>query len=405
MKYKIRLIPQSAFLIGGNKLKDNYNRSLDYIPGGVLRAALSKEITLACPYYEEKAGKRYWVEFKDKQECEECIYRELCYNFSEIVIENSYALNSKIYPLTARRCKEHMEHQVLDILVDQICMKIYRQEKTYNYHFSTMSCPNCNGRIERCDGRYIVSNGVVEDVELVYMLTTRNTINPYMRTTTDGALYSLDAVGTVVMVNGREQENYLEGIIVGNDIESAINSIDEVFVGAYITEGFGKMKMQVVGKVEDETVEDIRYRIGKFNQFINHEENLYIPITLCSDAYLDIENYYEEMLSEKTTQEYIEMYNHQVKEFADIGKIFLMMLSCDTRRGYNTAKDRQSIRQAKKIIKAGSIFVLEVRKEYINYNKLLEIQLKGIGNNKVHGFGKVSVCDAFHVDYYQGGCR
>ena len=41
---------------------------------------------------------------------------------------------------------------------------------------------------------------------------------------------------------------------------------------------------------------------------------------------------------------------------------------------------------------------LEISKEKIDYEKLLSLQKSGIGSNKNHGFGQVSICNKFHVE-------
>ena len=36
--------------------------------------------------------------------------------------------------------------------------------------------------------------------------------------------------------------------------------------------------------------------------------------------------------------------------------------------------------------------------EGLDYEKLLSLQKSGIGSNKNHGFGQVSICNKFHVE-------
>ena len=46
----------------------------------------------------------------------------------------------------------------------------------------------------------------------------------------------------------------------------------------------------------------------------------------------------------------------------------------------------------------GSVFVLREKKKKIDYEKLLQIQNNGIGDNREHGFGKIEICSIEHID-------
>ena len=396
MKYRIRITPKNPFVIGGKKLNNDYIKSLEHIPGGVLRAALSREIVMACPYYNQNSSKKYWVEYKNEKECTSCRYKNLCKNFSEIKIGELYPQNSKNYPLTAMRCKENSEHKAFDTLSEKLIRKIYKDDKNLNQIDS--GCPECKKRVERCSGLFLEKNGVQKDVEVVNLLITKNAINPYMRTAKDGILYTLDAGSTKVMIGDEERDLYFEGIIEGDDIKSELENIYSLYIGAYNTAGFGKFVIDVVDEYKEDDIKSLKNRLQKFNIKINSEKKIYVPITLESDAYINLPIENDKKLCEISKDEYIKIYENSLKEISELGKIFYINFLSDTRRGFDTSKENVKFRKAKKVIKSGGVIVLEIDKDKIDYSKLLNIQNNGIGENKIHGFGKIKICDEFHLN-------
>lgn len=402
LRYKIRLIPKNSFIVGGKKLNNDYIKSLNLVPGSVLRAALSKEITLRCAY-DEESNKNYWVQYKDKEECKECSVKNLCKNFSQIKIGQSLPLNSKLYPLTAMTCKDDHSHGAFDTLADRINMKINNIDNSHEYVCSKWVCEKCddkNGRSERCDGMYIEENDRLKDISMVNLLTTKNMINPYTRTAKDGVLYSLDSVATSVMVEEEERELYLEGFIEGENIETDLKALDYLYVGAYNSAGYGKMKFEILGE-DKENLDNLKKRVVDFNKFINNKDKLYIPITLKSDGYFNIENCSDKALYEIETEEYINFYKENITQLKEFGEIFYMILSNEIRRGFDTSGKTVRLRKSKRVIKAGGIFVLEIDRDKIDYERLFNLQKNGIGENTEHGFGQVIICDNFHVNKYK----
>ncbi len=70
-------------------------------------------------------------------------------------------------------------------------------------------------------------------------------------------------------------------------------------------------------------------------------------------------------------------------------------------RGFDTSKttEKEMRRNGHLVVKAGAVFIYEAMPEEIEWAKLLEFEQKGIGKNTEHGFGKVRICDMFHIDY------
>lgn len=405
MRCKLKIVPDTAFLIGGKKLGSEYIKSLGYIPGGVFRAALSKSITSICPFYDEDtADKKNWVEFKNEKECSSCKVKNLCKSFSEITISNFYPLNANIYPLSAMGCKDVSEHEPFDTLIEKINIKLSQNSEDDNVYIPDYSCSECTckSRTERRDGFYIKKNGKILDVESVFETVTKNSINPYTRTSKDGVLYTLDCHSKYVLEGKESKEVFFGGWITGNNIVDDLKAIEDIYVGAYTTSGLGKMHIEYEGIEKEDKEEELKKRIKEFNKHINCDDKTFLAITFLSDCYCGIENCSDKALYDITTEEYINTISSKLNEITDIGEIYYSILSVDMVRGFDTSSQVSKKRKLKKIIKAGSVLILQCEKEKVNYKKLLEIEQKGIGLNVIHGFGQVSVCDKYHIEKYKG---
>lgn len=393
LKYKINLKLQSPLIVGGKKLGSNYIKSMDYVTGSVLRAALAKEILNRCSYYDKEKEKVYWVEFKNKSDCKNCKLKNMCKNFSNIKISIFYPLGSRPYPSTNMRCKYNSSHEDVDTL-------IYRINKHRDVDVSyNGKCPTCKERLEKHTG--LGKDGV--DVEGNYELITKNAINPYMKRSQEGILYSLDALSETMFLGDKVEDTEFQGTIECNaDISKDLNDIRVVRIGAYTTSGFGKCSFtNIKGEEKKENVKSLENRIQKFNLLINDEKKYFVSLTLISDAYLELEKTFDKidkMPSDIETEDFIKEYEKCLKPY--LGEEFnleIPIVNNEWRRGFDTSQKVSVYRKEKMLSKAGSVFVFSIPKEKINYEKLLKIQENGIGKNTEHGFGEVKVCSEFHI--------
>lgn len=403
MKYKITLELNSPMLIGGKKLNNDYIKSQEFVPGSVLRAALSHEITERCDYYsDENNEKKHWVKYLDKDNCKTCSVKNLCKNFSEIKIGHCYPLNARSYPLTAMKCKNHPTHEAFDTLIEKIKRKIALSDKSYKAESKAFVCPhpNCGERTERYDGLYVSHDNKIEDIKLVYHLVTKNAINPYLKVANDGALYTLDTISDIVLLGNEELKLSFEGIIEGEGLESDLKAIDTLHIGAYNTAGFGEVSLYSQIMKENDNVEQIERKICEFNVDINYGNKYYIPFTLKTDAYLGIEASKEGKLYSISTEEYIKIYEDILHQFIpSYMKLYNIIASNDMRAGFDTSNMKARFRKNKIVTKVGSIFVFEVDKNLIDYNELFKIQQRGLGENREHGFGQVAIAEDFHIKW------
>ncbi len=392
LRYSVELKPTSSILIGGKKLNKNYIKSMEYISGSVVRAALSREVLQRCSYFDSEALKKrgYWVEYLDKEECKNCKLMGLCKHFSEIKINTFYPNGSSPYPITNMRCKYNSDHENVDTLIFKI--KTYLGQKLeYNN-----ICPheNCNSRLEKNTGLQLHG----KDVEPVYNIVTKNRIDPYKRASKEGFLYSLDTLANKVYIGNQKKDLIFEGEIISPTDEEILSSIDVLRVGAYTSAGFGKCVLKY-NKIDDDEQANILERIEKFNNKINSNKTI-IPFTLMADAYLGLEEMFDQKKSPAgiSIDEYKEKYKEILKNWiSEDLELEMVIATHELRRGFDTSKPHEVLRNSKIVTKAGSVLVFSAKDE-IKREGLIEIQKTGIGNNTEHGFGQIKICHEFHYE-------
>jgi len=390
LKYKISLMLQSPMLIGGKKQGSNYIKSMEYIPGSVMRAAFARVITDRCSFDE----KNRWVSFENADECRDCTLKKLCKNFDSMRFSFMYPQDSKPYPLTNMRCKYESAHPDVDTLIYQINK---HRGKSVRFNNKCAS-EGCKERLEKHGGFH--KNG--QDVELDYRFITKNSVNPYLKHAKESILYSLDVVTEKCFLGDKQEPTEFCGYIEScEDIEDELYEVGMLRVGAYTTGGFGKCKLCVNGKTDGDNTYTIEKRISEFNKLINDSSRLYIAFTLMSDAYLGLEECFSDKLSpsQVTTSEYMEEYKKILYKYTGENLRFEFPIAeNELRRGFDTSGEQAVLRRGKILTKMGSILVYSLEKDLINYNEILNIQNNGIGANVEHGFGQVVVCSEFHYE-------
>lgn len=401
MKYKIILELKSPMIIGGKKLNNNYIKSIEYIPGSVLRAAFSREITERCPLYDyEKSDKKYWVQYRGEKECNQCKVKNLCQNFSNIKIHHSYPLGSKVYPLTAMRCKEEPSHMPIDTLIERIKRNISIKDDSYKFEYAKFICRQCGKRVEKCSGFYLGNDGKLLDITPIHTIVTKNSVNPYLKVSKEGMLYSLDTLNEKIYKNDEKVPTVFEGTIEGIEDKSELEEIESIRVGAYNTAGFGEIEVKYEPIKEKMDIKNLQTRIEKLNKKVDYSNKIYVPITLASDAYLGLEKQFEKNaeLYSIATKDYKEAYSKILDKWIPKSlKLVSIIAANESRRGFDTSSEKNPLRSSKIVTKAGSIFVYEADINSINYKELLELENSGIGYNTMHGFGDISIADDFHI--------
>lgn len=402
VRYKMTLRLESPLLVGGKKQVGNYAKSMNYVPGGVVRAAFAKAILDRCSYEKDDRI----VEFQDKEDCASCKLCGMCKSFSNMKFGFLYPLGSTPYPITNMRCKYDATHDNVDTLIFRINMM--GAESDNEVPQFNEECPGskkgnkvCKERLEKHLGFYTESDKGIKDAKVAYTVITKSAINPYLKSSKDGALYSLDAVMDKYVDDGELKPMEFAGYIDCDDkIGDELKDIETLRIGAYTNSGFGKCTMSIK---KDEFVDNshsMKQRIEEFNKEIRGAKNkgkTYIPIMLTSDAYLKLEECSkDDKASKVTTEEFIELYRKHLSEYVPSWlKLELPIVINDKRRGYDTSKEKEVIRDCRILTKMGSIFVFSAEGN-IDYDELLKLESKGIGEHTEHGFGSISVCSSYY---------
>lgn len=393
LKYKISLNLETPLIVGGKKIDSNYIKSMDYIPGSVFRAALARELLNRCSYYDASKEKLYWVEFQNKSHCSKCPMKNLCKNFSNIKLSFLYPFDSKPYANTNMRCKYDSSHKDVDTLIYHINRYI-----GINAPYQG-TCPNknCGQRLEKHTG--LGYHG--KDVEGIYQLITKNGIDPFTKRSKENILYSLDVLSEKMFLGDEERHTEFYGTLESNvNISKDLENFKSIRLGAYITSGFGLCSVNYTSFKDNENENTLKRRVEEFNKYIDKKDKYYIALTLVSDAYLGLENTFNNKApSSISKDDYLSIYQEILKPYLDFEFNFeFPMINVEWRRGFDTSKKISVHRNQRLLCKAGSIFVISVDKSKLQYNKLYTLEQKGIGENTEHGFGKIEVCGENHIE-------
>lgn len=387
---------ESPLLVGNKKLNNNYVKSLGYIPGSVLRAALAVAVTQACQA-NGKSDKAHWVQWQNEEVCQECPHESLCRSFDKIQASHFYPAGARIHPLTAMRCKYDASHPVVDTLPEFLATMTGFLD---NNRFRQDTCSVCGERLEKCSGFRFLQNPLILSTRLIM----KNGIDPYRKTARDGYLYGLDVLNETAFTDKGKIPTTMTGQLeLPSELGiSALDGLDVLRVGAKITAGFGKCSVTTKNASEEQAV-PIMERINKLNSLVNgsREEPL-IVLTLGSDAYLNLEGVFEEGTSPAAmdTDTYYQGYEKALHKWVPESlSLKLVIARHDMRRGFDTSQKANYLRKLKLVTQAGSVFVFTGQ---LNDNLITQLEImesKGLGEQTVHGFGQVSVCDPVHLEF------
>ena len=382
--YKIEAVLKSPLMIGGKKLNNNYR---DYIPGSVLRAAYARALVLQCAC-EQKDN---WLVFQARRECRTCAFKTICEHFSQISFPALYPMGGSPYPVTARENKytKKGETEVFDLLKSRLTER---------------------GKVQG-ESEWIRLEGFHKDgqkINLIHTAITRTAIDYQRNAAQAASLYTQNVVSEQYL----NEKNESADVVFSGEIalspkeEKELRQIRVLHIGADATRGFGICHMFFSGQISDDTPEQIRERIQEFNSGTDNEQ-LFVILDLLTDAYLGL----EEIAADDVSQTKIsddEMLSFLEKKLGlDAEKYHLKRVFKfqEFYRGMDTSKNTQAqmYRPARLVVQAGAVFVYQACEKDIDEEELLQIEKCGIGQYTEHGFGKIRICDRFHVKYDVSG--
>lgn len=383
MNIKISASLKSPLMVGGKTLNSNYKESKDYIPGSVLRAAYARELIHRCPYEQEN----YWLDYKEKEECVGCKFQTICRDFTNICFPTLYPLGGKPYPLTAREEKygEKGKKKIFDILRS----RLLKEEKNK----------------EEADWMRLA--GIHKEgtaVKILHTVITRTAIDDYRHSAKAGALYTQNAVSEKFFCdNGELIDAVFSGMMqVEREQMEALKRIRNLHIGADTTRGLGVCSMTYSEENnETDTADKIKERVKRFHEDMLSEER-FVILDLITDAYLKLEEIGGDSESKSSISD--EMFMDFLEKSINLPakyRLFRVYKSQEVLRGFNTAKAVQTDmrRRGRIVVKAGAVLVYKTSAKEFDAGELLELEQKGIGDHVEHGFGKVCICDTFHLEY------
>lgn len=386
MYIKLTATLKSPLMIGGKTLNSNYKKSKPYIPGSVLRAAYARTLIDRCVYSHDN----YWLSYKDQDECRNCKFQVMCKNFKDISFSTLYPFGGFPYPFTAREEKYERENtsgKKKDV-VDILRWRVFEKRKLED-----------EAKWERLSG--IHKNG--EKIEVNYSLITRTAVDYRRRSAKTGALYSENVIAeNFIDEHKKMTEMRFSGIMkIDDGLKTEFERIKTIHVGADITRGMGHVSMSYEQMDEPDSLEKMMERVNRFNEG-NEESYLYIPLDLQTDAYLSLEKMHDDKISlgEISDEEYKKYLEKEI-HLPSCYQLEKVYKSQEVQKGFNTAKssEQNMRREGKVVVLAGAVFLYKVGKKDFQEEILFQIEQEGIGENRVHGFGKVLICDEFHLDY------
>lgn len=409
MEWRVDVVLKSPLLVGGQKTGSEYMRSLSFIPGGVLRAALARWIVEQCPL-ERAADRLFWVEFRDEAACVGCAAHFWCRHFTRLLFTFCYPSGAKPWPVTALQCKFDPGHPVQDALVH----RLLAGRGLVDGPPVCSHCPEGKGRVESVSGFYVEDGGVYRSVQPVYRPLTRLGVDPYRRVARDGLLYTVNVLSEVSRQGGREQPAVFSGRVrlkepASPEPSEPVSWPGTLRLGAKTTSGLGQalVTWQALPSRPEQGQERIAGGIKAFNALLpeswRRSGRVYVPLLLLSEAC------WPQMppsghLTDEGWREFWQQSLREALPGEDAGwqeldwQLEDVLVSTGYRSGFDTSAPGGAWKQYTFQVQRGSILVLSLTGEALDraLPLLYSLQWRGLGQRREEGYGQVSVADEVH---------
>lgn len=387
---RLTLNLESPLLVGKKTLVNSYKESKQFISSDVLRAAYARILLDRCPYGLEPVvvngqERRFWVQYRDRAECGNCLLASLCRQFSTIRFPALYPKGGSPYPMTARRCKYPTKQ--CPAVVDMLRIRIKKDMEEH-------TCPICGSPYESCDGIHVDGYKIAPIPQMI----TKTAVDIARRTARQARLYSVNVASERML---HKQGNIIEPTYFSGYLEisdpslmEALKTFKRLRVGAGITKGYGKCAVTV--EETDERIPSVKERIEQFNNDLEMPKQ-WLSIDLLTDAYLDLESFSQKCGA--SNEDYM-CYLEKRIGLPDSFTLRYVYKDYESMRGFDTscAADYGMLRPARLIVNAGAVFVYECTGN-TDTGALTALENNGIGNDTDKGFGQVRICDNFHTLY------
>lgn len=358
---KVILEMKSPLNIGGKKISGNYTKSLCYIPGDRIRAALAKEVRMQCPLGDmvSPENKHNWIFVKDEKKCRDCPKYLFCKNFSNISISFFYPENTEVLPLTAMGYK-------------------YRKEGFFDTLIHNPSeLADCQN--DRLEAVYGFREGS-RLFEPEFVSASKTSIDPNTRTSKEGQLFTIEALSDCYRFVG----------YIDNMENLGLKKGDTLRIGGSVSSGFGKMEIADIQEYVNER--DLERDFEAFNlKYDTTGKKKAVSLTFLSNAKLGIERHslqgdWDQIWKDIFSDAGLTGFDYEVKNVYTESQVY---------RGFDTSK-KTPTRSTIMLTLMGTVILLEVENG-ISFDRLLEIEENGLGDDTKNGFGKIRFLDNMHI--------
>ena len=380
----------------GSKKPGSVSEAGEYIPGTVIRGAIASQII-------RQSGLNKYTDFSTNGED----FKTLFLDDNAAIFHNAYPAKN-LLPATAVSSKTNEGFQgkgngVFDTLIDRFLSEKYD-------HPYDPNCPIDGGRVEPFSGFYSKEKDTYKKYSVPKRLLTRVGINRKRNVSQDEILYSLEVLNES---QGKDKQPviYYSSILIEDDnLAESLKQFIEINKNNF---RFGGSKSRGLGRVEiqaetetitlEQKTTEVRSRIEKFNRklkerwilwsiFDTNEENKlekqYFTINLQSDTILQ-ENWLrttvisEDILSSVTNLE------------SKALKLEVAYSSYGYVSGWNNAWGL--MKDMELITNKGGLYLFSINNLENCIESLAKLELYGIGKKNNEGFGRVKICDPFHL--------
>lgn len=396
IKLKIKALSPLAI---GQKKAGSVSEAGDYIPGTVIRGAIAGEIL-------QQARQPLRTDFSQMPNH----FQALFLAEGAAIFENAYPADPEkeaevwVMPATALSSKTKPgfksgeNNGVFDTLIDRFCAEGCG-------HPYDPNCPEDGGRVEPYGGFYSKINGKYYKRSHTKRLLTRVGINRRRATAEEKILYSIEVLNEV-QGEKKEPAVYRSAILLEDsglaDLLARFINSRQFRLGGGASRGLGKV--EISAKVEEVHLDaasrveafnrELRNRRQKWEQIFgdfqaNGDKNrTYFSLDLQSDAILSDKWRRTTVVSEK-----------MLLQFAGVSDRSLHLdvaySSYDYRSGWNAAWGL--MKDMELITNKGAVYLFSSDRPEVWTKAWNDLELKGIGDRVAEGFGRVRICNEFHL--------
>jgi CRISPR-associated protein Csx10 len=398
IRYRLQVEALSPLTFGARHgTSSNISDTLDYIPGTALRGAVAARFLQAFGDADDENFKHIFLR-------------------DGVLFSNLYPLDqqdsSAVWPRTAYACKPYKEqHGVKDILLSAAALKMgsFAQQHLLD---EIMTCAVCGQPTHQLSGIYETTPGNPvprQTIEVYKRLITHVGIHRQRQSASEGFLYSQQVINEVrPLPKSREflPQLFSGELLIAPElydfIAAELMPDDTIFrTGEGRSRGQGKVRIARHNIIEADSTEALHSRIEQFNKecklLLSREGRVSFSLTLQSDAIFT---------DEFMRPQQAPSIDHLRRALgADAG----VLATASASLAYANAGTKllQSWNVAAGYPKpdaiavtAGSVFLFQVECATAEdlAQPLAMLQERGIGKRRSEGFGRVTVCDSFHLE-------